>query len=214
MLYADVWRLQLELVEARADGKIPDTILLVEHPLVITLGRKTPGVRDEALVMPPEIGGVKVHVVERGGEATLHGPGQIVAYPIVMLNSRFGPKALLRALENAMIATLGDFGVSAYWLEGQTGVWLKDTKGRERKIASLGVAVRRGVSYHGMALNVNTELENFRLISPCGFAPEIMTNLAECLDRPVEITAVVEALKRHLAPLYRQLESPEESLAP
>src|SRR4051812_26217056 len=100
MPYADAWRLQLELVESRADGKIPDTILLVEHPLVITLGRKTPGVRDNEALMPPEIGGIKVHVVERGGEATLHGPGQLVAYPIVKLTTRFGPKALLRALEN------------------------------------------------------------------------------------------------------------------
>ncbi|MGE3262604.1 MAG: lipoyl(octanoyl) transferase LipB [Bacteriovoracia bacterium] len=214
MPYDEAWRLQLELVEARADGKISDTILFVEHPAVLTFGKKSPGIREQEALFPPEIGSVPVRLVERGGEATFHGPGQIVAYPILRLNSKFGPKSLLRALENALIATLHDFGVASYWIEGKTGVWLKDRLERERKIASLGVAVRRGVSYHGLALNVNTELENFRLISPCGFAPEVMTNLAECLDRPMDMAQVREALKKQLAPLYRQLELPEEILTP
>lgn len=214
MPYDEAWKLQLALVEERADGKIPDTILFVEHPGVLTFGKKTPGVREAEASFPAEIGGVPVRLVERGGEATFHGPGQLVAYPILMLNSKFGPKALLRALEEAIVATLLDFGVRSWWIEGKTGVWLNDSQGRERKIASLGVAVRRGVSYHGLALNVNTELENFRLINPCGFDSSVMTSLAEILDRPVEMSEVRAALKYRLGPLYRQLELPEESLTP
>jgi lipoyl(octanoyl) transferase len=197
LAYEDCWKLQLELLEARAREEIPDTLLFVEHPSVITLGRKTPGVRDGA-ALPAEIGGVPVHIIERGGEATYHGPGQLVVYPIVRLSIKFGPKAFLRAMEEAMVAVLARFGVAAYWVEGKTGVWLRDSMGRERKIASLGIAVRRGVSYHGLALNVANDLRPFSLISPCGFAPTVMTSLSETLGRPVPVEEVSPLLEAEL----------------
>lgn len=196
-------------MEERAAGKIPDTILFVEHPPVITLGKKSPGVRGD---FPAEINGVPVHAVERGGEATFHGPGQIVAYPILMLNGKFGPKSLLRAMENAMVATLAEIGLAAYWIEGKTGVWLKDAAGRERKIASLGVAVRKSVSYHGLALNISTDLSFFRLISPCGFEPAVMTSVEE---QRGEVPGGISArLERNLTDALRPLSQTEKSLAP
>lgn len=175
--YEDAWKLQLELLDSRAEEKISDTILLVEHEPVITLGRKTPGVRDE-VQMPSEIAGICVFPVERGGEATYHGPGQAVIYPIFKLDLlRTGPRNFLRMMEDSIVAVLKKYGIDSYWIEGKTGVWLLDNLGRERKIASLGIAVRRSVSYHGLALNVNTDLNAFRLIQPCGFAPEVMTSM-------------------------------------
>jgi lipoyl(octanoyl) transferase len=172
-------------------------LLFVEHPAVITLGRKTPGVRDGA-ALPAEIGGVPVHIVERGGEATYHGPGQLVVYPIVKLNIKFGPKAFLRAMEDAMISVLARFGVHAYWKEGATGVWLLDSRNQERKIASLGIAVRKSVSYHGLALNVSNDLRPFTLISPCGYAPTVMTSLSEALGREVTVADVAPLLETAL----------------
>lgn len=175
--YEQAWKLQLELVGERADEKIPDTLLLVEHEPVFTLGRKTPGVREEH-PQPKEIAGIPVFPVERGGEATYHGPGQAVLYPIFQLDLlRTGPRNFLRLMEEAIVAVVKKQGIDAYWIEAKTGVWLRDSKGQEKKIASLGIAVRRSVSYHGLALNVNTDLAPFRLISPCGFAPEVMTSL-------------------------------------
>jgi lipoyl(octanoyl) transferase len=212
MPYEDCWKLQLELLEARAADRIPDTLLFVEHPAVITLGRKTPGVR-EGQSFPPSIGGVPVKLIERGGEATYHGPGQLVVYPIVRLSLKFGPKAFLRAMEEAMIAALAGFGVQAYWQEGKTGVWLLDRDGRERKIASLGIAVRRSVSYHGLALNVSNDLRPFSLISPCGFAPAVMTNLSEILGREVSVAEVAPLLERELRARLASVERALETSA-
>jgi lipoyl(octanoyl) transferase len=197
MPYEDCWKLQLELVEARAEGRIPDTALFVEHPSVITLGRKTPGVR-EGHAFPPSIGGVPVKLIERGGEATYHGPGQLVVYPVLRLNLKFGPKAFLRAMEESCIAALARFGADSFWQEGKTGVWLRDSLGRERKIASLGIAVRKSVSYHGLALNICNDLKPFSLISPCGFAPTVMTNLSEVLGRTVEVSEIAPILETEL----------------
>jgi lipoyl(octanoyl) transferase len=196
--YEDAWKLQLALIEERAADLIPDTLLVVEHPKVFTLGRKTPGVREEA-ALPKDLGGIPVFPVERGGEATYHGPGQLVMYPIFQLNLlKTGPRKFLRLMEDSIVETLNHFNLSSYWIEGKTGVWLKDKEGREKKIASLGIAVRRSVSYHGLALNVNNDLEPFRWISPCGFQPEVMTNLKNQLQREVSTSEVKEIL----APIF------------
>lgn len=201
--YEEAWKLQLELIGARADNAIPDTLLVVEHDPVFTLGRKTPGVREEAS-LPAHIGGIPVFPVERGGEVTYHGPGQAVLYPIFQLNlMRTGPRVFLRLMEDAIIATLAGHGITGYWIEGKTGVWVKDAAGRERKIASLGIAVRRSVSYHGLALNVNNELAPFRLIQPCGFAPEVMTNMKELLGCEVDFTAVEAMLAAEVVTRFR-----------
>ncbi len=190
--------MQLALLEERRLNRIPDTLLFVEHPAVITFGRKTPGVREKEASLPTVVQGVPVHLVERGGEATLHAPGQLVVYPIIELSLRFGPKAFLRLMEESMIAALATYGVRAYWLEGKTGVWLLDSQIQERKIASLGIAVRRSVSYHGLAINLNTDLRLFSLIQPCGFTPSVMTNLREQIGREVAMTEFAERLESQL----------------
>ena len=202
--YEDSWKLQLELLEARAADQVPDTLLFVQHPPVITLGRKTPGVRSGAS-FPAEIGGVPVHLVERGGEATYHGPGQLVVYPIVRLDIKFGPKAFLRAMEEAMIATLAKLGLKSHWIEAETGVWLLDSQNRKRKIASLGIAVRKGVSYHGLALNIANDLKPFALISPCGYAPTVMTSVSEQLGREVSVAEVADLLDAELRERIRPM---------
>lgn len=199
LAYPQAWDLQLSLLERRANGEIPDTLLVVEHPPVITHGR-----RQHNEVTPKEIAGVPLFQVERGGEATFHGPGQVVMYPLFGLDVKFGPKAFLRMMEEAMIAVLKGYGIESYWVEGKTGVWLKDKNSQERKIASLGIAVRKGVSYHGLALNVNTDLKYFRLISPCGFQPDVMTNLAELLGHEVNMREVEDKLAAEISARYER----------
>jgi lipoyl(octanoyl) transferase len=168
--YRVTWERQLALVEARQRGEVEDTLLLVEHPHVITLGRRQ-GARAHVLAA----GDVPVVEIERGGDATYHGPGQLVAYPIVQLVE--GERDLhrfLRNLEEAAIGAVGELGVAgAGRREGATGVWIE-----ERKIASIGIACRRWVTFHGIALNVRTDLAYFARIQPCGFAPEVMTSVA------------------------------------
>lgn len=211
MPYEDCWQLQLDLIEERAADRAPDTLLFVQHPKVITLGRKSPGVRDGA-ALPAEIAGIPVHIVERGGEATYHGPGQLVVYPVLSLNIKFGPKALLRLMEEAMIAVLASYGIEAFWEDGATGVWLQDSRGQKRKIASLGIAVRKGVSYHGLALNVSNDLRPFSLISPCGYNPSVMTSLEDTLSErngerlAVDFDEVSERLEAALKNLLGQVE--------
>lgn len=198
--YNEAWDLQQRLLAERAADSIPDTLLLLEHPHVITLGRKTPGM--EALKEKKEWQGVPLFLVERGGEATYHGPGQLVAYPIFRLPEKLGPKGFLRMLEQAIIRTLKDYDLEAFAQEGATGVWLKDAQdGRDRKIASLGIAVRQGVSYHGLALNVTTDLKYFSLIQPCGFAPSVMTSMAEQGVR-MRVSDAEAGIARHLQEIF------------
>ena len=168
--YRDTWARQLALVEQRQIGQAPDTLLLVEHPHVFTLGR-----RREARTNVLAPGDVEVIEIERGGDVTYHGPGQIVAYPIVLLGE--GERdlhAFLRHLEDAVIATCARFGLATGREPGKTGVWL----GPAKKICSLGIACRKWVTFHGLALNVTTDLAYFGRINPCGFQSEVMTSLA------------------------------------
>lgn len=197
MPYEECWKLQLELLDARYEDQIPDTLLFVQHPSVITLGRKTPGVRDGA-ALPAELQGIPVHIIERGGEATYHGPGQLVVYPLLRLNIKFGPKAFLRLMEESMISVLGSYGLSAYWTEGKTGVWILDSQNQERKVASLGIAVRKGISYHGLALNVSTDLRPYSLIQPCGYESTVMTSMEELLNSKVDFAEVATRLDLEL----------------
>lgn len=206
MPYEDCWRLQLDLLEERASDRIPDTLLFVQHPSVITLGRKTPGVRDGA-ALPAELAGVPVHIIERGGEATYHGPGQLVVYPLLRLSLKLGPKAFLRLMEEAMVAVLASYGLSSFWEDGATGVWLLDSQNQKRKIASLGIAVRKGVSYHGLALNVNNDLRPFTLISPCGYSPMVMTNMKEQLGHELDFDEVSARLEAELRARLEKVEA-------
>ncbi len=190
--YGPVHALQQRLLEERSAGRTPDAILIGEHARVITLGR---GVKQPPGPLP-----IPVVAVERGGQATWHGPGQLVAYPIVSLaDLRLSIREYLRALEEALLATLRAFGVVGSRREGATGAWVG-----ERKVASIGVAVRRRVTWHGVALNVSPDLSDFGLIEPCGFSPAVMTSLAQLVaDRAPPMEAVTIALVRELVRALR-----------
>jgi len=188
-----VWSRQLALVQQRQQNEIPDTLVLVEHPHVFTLGRRREA---EANVLMP--GDVEVVGIERGGDVTYHGPGQIVAYPIVLLGD--GERDLhryLRNLEDAVIATCQRFGLVCDREPGKTGVWLTTPAGARKKLCSMGIACRKWVTFHGLALNVTADLAYFRRINPCGFESSVMTSMAEQLGA-VDIAAVRDALADEL----------------
>lgn len=185
--YRDAWALQKRLVDARVAEAIPDTLLTLEHDAVLTLGRNA----DEAHVLasPRELRrrGMEVIHVERGGEVTYHGPGQLVAYPILRLGHRgILIRPLVRALEEAMIATCVALGVEAGRREGHPGCWVLEDGRPPRKIGALGIRVERGVSYHGIALNVDPDLRDFELIDACGMPGVVSTSIAEELGRTAE----------------------------
>jgi lipoyl(octanoyl) transferase len=191
--FRDTWARQLALVERRKLDEVPDTLLLVEHPHVFTLGRRREA---EANVLMP--GDVEVIGIERGGDVTYHGPGQIVAYPIVQLHD--GERDLhryLRNLEDAVIATCARFGIAADREPGKTGVWMTTREGMRRKLCSMGIACRKWVTFHGLALNVATDLGYFRRINPCGFESSVMTSMAEQLGE-VDLSAVKRVLADEL----------------
>jgi lipoyl(octanoyl) transferase len=184
--YAEVHALQQRLVARIAEGTHPNVLLTGEHPPVVTLGRRTP----DAGVYPA---GIPVVVIERGGEATYHGPGQLVAYPLVHLaKTRSDLHRFQRDLEEVGIRTLADFGIDAGRKTGWTGVWVG-----ERKVQSLGIAVRRWVTWHGLALNVSNDLAPFRAFSPCGLSGSVMTSMKEILGRDVAAADVLPRLVAH-----------------
>ena len=186
--YREAWELQKALVDQRAAGEIADRLLLLEHDPVLTLGRQA----DErhVLASPRELArrGIEVIRVERGGEVTYHGPGQLVGYPIIRLGDRsLLVRPLVAALEAAMIETCNRLGVEAIRREGHPGCWIDGGPNRPfRKIGALGLRIERGVSYHGIALNVDVDLRDFDLIDPCGEPGLISTSIAEELGRSAE----------------------------
>src|SRR5262249_3505320 len=189
MPYADALELQRALARARIAGTIPeDILLLVEHPPVVTLGRSS---KDAHLLASPALlaqRGIEVFEVERGGDVTFHGPGQLVGYPIFDLNRhRKDLHWYLRQLEQSLIDALAELGIGAERNAGLTGVW---TQGR--KIASIGVHARSWVTWHGFALNVSTDLSYFDLMVPCGIQAVTMTSVERELGRGVQMTAVEE----------------------
>jgi lipoyl(octanoyl) transferase len=182
--YREAWALQKQLAVRRADGAIGDRLLLLEHPRVLTLGRHA----DEGHVLADaaqlDRRGIEVIRVERGGEVTYHGPGQLVAYPILRLADRgLLLRPLVRALEAAMAATCEAFGVAAGRRDGHPGCWCDAVGDRPRKVGALGIRVERGVSYHGIALNVDPDLADFDLIDPCGVPGLVSTSIAAELRR-------------------------------
>jgi lipoyl(octanoyl) transferase len=191
--YRDVWSRQLALVEARQTGAICDTLVLVEHPHVFTLGRSRAAL---ANVVAP--GDVEVIDIERGGDVTYHGPGQLVAYPIVLLGD--GERDLhryLRNLEEAVIRTCARFGLVTDREPGKTGVWIGPPD-RRRKLCSIGIACRKWVTFHGLALNVTTDLAYFHRINPCGFESAVMTSMSEQLGTFPDSDVVRRALADEL----------------
>jgi lipoyl(octanoyl) transferase len=186
MRYEEAHALQQELVRQRIEGTVGDLLLLVEHEPVITLGRKSSREDGAGLALP-------VFEVERGGEATWHGPGQLVAYPIVRLEgARRDLHRYLRDLEEVVIRVLAEFEVRGERREGLTGVWIGG-----RKIASIGVAVRRWVAWHGLALNVHTDPEAFQGFRPCGLEGDVMTRLVDHADLPPGLFLVEVLLIKH-----------------
>ncbi len=192
--YEAAAQVQRDLVERRKRGEIPDQLLIVEHPHVITMGRNAHG---ENLLASPEIlqrAGIELHSTDRGGDVTYHGPGQIVGYPIFDLREwKRDVVAYLRALEQVLIDALGDFGISAGRNPGATGAWVGDAK-----IAAIGVHISRWVTSHGFALNVDTDLNYFKYIVPCGLMQPVtsMRALGSDASHQEVVAAIAQAFAR------------------
>lgn len=190
MGYGEAWEIQKTLAARRAADGIPDGLILVEHDPVVTLGRR--GTDDDVLDKA-----LPVFRVERGGEATYHGPGQLVGYPILKLPDRLEVKRLVTDLEDVVIQTCADFGIAAGHEGPERGVWVES-----RKIASIGLAVQKNVTFHGFAHNVTTDLSEFLRIRPCGHAGTIMTSMAHELGRPVEMEDVKASVIVHFQAVF------------
>jgi len=183
--YREAHALQKRLVVDRAEGRIGDQLLLLEHPPVLTLGRQSDPVHVLASPDALRARGIEVIRVERGGEVTYHGPGQLVAYPIVALAQRgLMVRSFVRALEAALVVTCAAHGVTAARRDGHPGCWCDVDGPSPRKIGALGLRVERGVTYHGSALNVTTDLADFGLIDPCGLPDVVSTSIAAELGEP------------------------------
>jgi len=200
MPYAEALALQRALVEDRRADRIPDTLLLVEHPHVLTLGVRGDGGRSHILATADALAsrGVEIHETGRGGDITYHGPGQLVGYPIIDLKpDRCDVHRYVRDLEDVLIRTASDYGVLAERVDGLTGVWV----GRE-KLAAIGVRIARWVTSHGFALNVTTNLEHFSLNVPCGIAGKEVTSLERLTGRPVPMADVQAAVAQAFAAVF------------
>lgn len=190
--YAHGLELQRELVARRQAGEIEDTLLLLRHPHVVTLGVRAGAGRPHVLATPERLHdlGVEVHETGRGGDVTYHGPGQIVGYPVISLKpDRCDAHRYVRDLEDVMIRVTGDYGFDAGRIDGLTGAWV----GAE-KIGAIGVRIQRWVTSHGFAYNVNTDLDFFRLIVPCGISDRGVTSLRKLTGQPVPLEEVEDRL--------------------
>jgi lipoyl(octanoyl) transferase len=202
--YAEAEALQQSLVAARKAGQAPDTLLLLQHPHVITLGAKRASARAHVLAGPDELARrqVALHDSGRGGDVTYHGPGQLVGYPILDLKpDRADVHKYVRDVEEVMIRVCGDYGVAATRVEGLTGAWVDTPRGPE-KIGAIGVRISRWVTSHGFAFNVSTDLDYFRLIVPCGIGDRGVTSLEALLGRAVGIPAVEDSVVGHFAAVF------------
>lgn len=222
--YAQAHALQLRLIDDIAADRRPDTLLFCEHPAVVTVGRRQQALRNILSSRFPVV------EVERGGDVTYHGPGQLVGYPLLKLRP-LSPLAVpdpalpkppaerdlhryLRALEGALIDLLVSWGIPAARCAGATGVWTSPIAGAptQQKLASMGIAVRRWVTFHGFALNVTTDLSHFAAINPCGFAADVMTSMAaQCTPQEalaLDLPSLLGPLTQHLGQRLRRSFSP------
>jgi lipoyl(octanoyl) transferase len=190
MEYEKSWQMQRDIHLEVAEGSRANTLILIEHPSVYTAGRRTD-------ILERPLDGTPVIDVDRGGRITWHGPGQIVGYPIVRLEKRNEVVGFVRNLEEALIATLAEFGIRGISISGKTGVWIKDEKG-ERKISAIGVRVAKGVTMHGFALNVSPDLTKFNSIIPCGMPEAETTSMEKELNRTISIEEVTPVLEKHM----------------
>jgi lipoyl(octanoyl) transferase len=210
--YAEALALQQEMVELRHQGRVENVLLLLEHPPVLTLGRNARRsnilATDEMLVRK----GVSIHEINRGGDVTYHGPGQLVGYPIFDLRSlknsnggRLGPVDYVRRMEEALIRLCAGYGVLTGRVQGRTGVWTNAVAGREKKIGAIGVHVSRGITSHGFALNVTTDLRDFQWIVPCGIADREVTSLELEVPNPEQVPTLeqaADAAARHFGQVF------------
>ena len=180
--YHRAWELQVELAAKVHDGAQPNTLLLLEHSPVYTKGRLS---KPEHILLSDEElrqKGIGVYEADRGGQVTFHGPGQLVAYPVVDLREWGGPVKYVRTLERIIVDSLADFKITAETIDGITGVWVGGAK-----IAAIGVKISRGVAYHGFAINVTTDLSYYSHIVPCGIADRPVTSMVEVLGEDVDM---------------------------
>jgi lipoyl(octanoyl) transferase len=188
--YETAWEMQREFHQEIADEIRPNTLLLLEHPPIFTAGRRT-------LASERPVDGSKVIDVDRGGKITFHGPGQIVGYPIVKLRDPLNVVGFVREIEVALIKVCADFGINSERYCERSGVWIRDEKG-DRKIAAIGIRVARGVTMHGFAINVDTDLSYYERIVPCGIADAGVTSIAKELNQKVSSDEVMPVLERHI----------------
>jgi lipoyl(octanoyl) transferase len=200
--YVEALAMQRALVEARQAGRVPDLLLLLQHPPVITLGVKGDGGRSHVLATPDRLAQIGIEITEagRGGDVTYHGPGQIVGYPIVDLRpDRCDVHRYVRDLEEVMIRVCADYGIVAGRIPRLTGTWV-----RTEKIGAIGVRISRWVTSHGFAFNVNTNLEHFGLIVPCGIGDRGVTSLERTTGRAVSLAEVEDSFIRHFAVVFER----------
>lgn len=196
--YKSAWNLQKKLVDLRHQGEVDDLLLFTEHNPVITMGRA--GSPKNVLSSAEELKkrNVELHVIERGGDVTFHGPGQLVIYPILDLNGHGRDlHKYLRNLEQVIIGVLNDYGIEAGTKEGLTGVWADN-----HKLAAIGVAVSRWITYHGAALNVNTDLDYFKLINPCGITDYPVGSIKSALGKEIGLDEVTGKMEKSFADIF------------
>lgn len=200
--YDEALAMQRQLVEERRAGHVPDLLLLLQHPAVITLGVKGDGGRANVVATDERLGelGIAVHETGRGGDVTYHGPGQIVGYPILDLKpDRCDVHRYVRDLEEVMIRVCADYGVTAGRIKGFTGTWV----GAE-KIGAIGVRLSRWITMHGFAFNVSTDLDHFKLIVPCGISDRGVTSLERATGRRLPVAEVEDAVVRRFQEIFER----------
>ena len=198
--YAEALAMQRALVEERRADRIPDLLLLLQHPPVITLGVKGDGGRSNILATDAQLAqrGIEVSETGRGGDVTCHGPGQVVGYPILDLRpDRCDVHRYVRDLEEVMIRVCADYGVTAGRIKGRTGAWVGGAAG-DQKIGAIGVRISRWITSHGFAFNVSTDLDHFKLIVPCGISDGGVTSLEKITGRQIPMAEVEDALVSHV----------------
>ena len=208
--YREAYELQKELLQERLKGQIADTLLLLEHPPTITVGKA--GKLENVLVSPAELAsaGVSLILTDRGGDVTYHGPGQVVGYPILDLRERNrDAHQYVHNLEEVLIRTLADYGIESERDPGHAGVWVND-----EEIAALGLSIHRWITMHGFALNVNTDLNHFSLINPCGFTSKTATSMTRLLGYGLSTGEVTARLLSHFANVFEiELKFTDDSVA-
>jgi lipoate-protein ligase B len=196
--YSKAYRLQRELLRQRFDGEIKDTILLLEHPPTITIGKS--GKLGNVLISQAQLSreSISLFFTDRGGDVTYHGPGQLVAYPIIDLSNRGRDvHRYVHELEEVVIRMLNDFSIEAHRDDSHAGVWVDG-----EEIAAIGLSIRRWVTMHGIALNVNPNLEHFSLINPCGFSDRKVTSIYKLLSHDVPIEKAMDRLITHFSDVF------------